>query len=231
MKKKILILGGSSDIGLEVAKNFLNSKIYDLTLHHHSNSRIFKKLKLKCNFIKSDLSNSNHSKILKKFDNNYDVIINLVGYISNQSFEKFNIREFYKTISVNTLVPILIIRKSLNKMKKKNYGRIINTSSIGVKFGGGKTTYLYSLSKHMNEFIPAYLKKMSDRNILYNCLRIGVVNTKLHKKIKKKDLIKRVNLIPTKKMATAKEISDFIFYLINKNNFINNEVINISGGE
>ena len=83
----------------------------------------------------------------------------------------------------------------------------------------------------MNEFIPAYLKKMSDRNILYNCLRIGVVNTKLHKKIKKKDLIKRVNLIPTKKMATAKEISDFIFYLINKNNFINNEVINISGGE
>jgi short-subunit dehydrogenase len=231
VKKKILILGGSSDIGLEVAKNFLNSKTYDLTLHHHSNSRIFKNLKLRCNFIKSDLSNSNHSKILKKFDNDYDIIINLVGYISNQSFEKFNIREFYKTISANTLVPILIIRKSLNKMKKKNYGRIINTSSIGVKFGGGKTTYLYSLSKHMNEFIPAYLKKMSDRNILYNCLRIGVVNTKLHKKIKKKDLIKRVNLIPTKKMATAKEISDFIFYLINKNNFINNEVINISGGE
>ena len=80
-----------TDIGLEVAKNFLNSKTYDLTLHHHSNSRIFKNLKLRCNFIKSDLSNSNHSKILKKFDNNYDVIINLVGYISNQSFEKFNI--------------------------------------------------------------------------------------------------------------------------------------------
>ena len=58
-----------------------------------------------------------------------------------------------------------------------------------------------------------------------------MVDTKLHKKIKNKDVTKRVNLIPVKRMAKTKEISDFIVYLINENNFINNEVINIAGGE
>ena len=52
-------------------------------------------------------------------------------------------------------------------MEKKKFGRVINTSSIGVKFGGGEKTYLYSLSKHINEFIPSYIRKLSNKNILY----------------------------------------------------------------
>ena len=44
-------------------------------------------------------------------------------------------------------------------MKKLKYGRILNCSSIGVKFGGGDKTYNYSLSKHLLEFIPRYIKE------------------------------------------------------------------------
>ena len=43
-------------------------------------------------------------------------------------------------------------------MKKKKYGRILNISSIGVKYGGGETSYEYSLSKHLLEFNPKYLR-------------------------------------------------------------------------
>lgn len=231
MKKKILILGGSSDIGQELVRKLLIKNIYDVNLHYHSNKKIIKNLKYKCNLIKADLSNLNSKNVSKKFGNNYDIIINLVGYLNNQPFKNFKVKEFYKTININSLIPLLVIRNSLNHMKKKKFGRIINTSSIGVKFGGGENTYSYSLSKHINEFIPSYIRKLSNKNILYNCLRIGVVDTKLHKKIKNKDVTKRVNLIPVKRMAKTKEISDFIVYLINENNFINNEVINIAGGE
>ena len=45
----------------------------------------------------------------------------------------------------------MIIRNSLKNMSKNKYGRIINTSSIGVKFGGGTNTFAYSISKHLNE--------------------------------------------------------------------------------
>ena len=49
MKKKVLILGGSSDIGSVLAKNFLDKEEnYELHLHYNSNLKI---LKLK-NFIR-----------------------------------------------------------------------------------------------------------------------------------------------------------------------------------
>ena len=44
-------------------------------------------------------------------------------------------------------------------MWEKKYGRIINTLSIGVKFGGGVNTFSYSISKYLNEFIPSEIKK------------------------------------------------------------------------
>ena len=232
MKKKVLIIGGSSDIGFELAKKFLNNSKYELVLHYHSNSKIIKKIKHKCSFIKADLANSNYEKILKKFNNNYDIIINLVGYISAKSFEQFTVKSLEKSLRVNSIIPLLVIRKSIKKMINKRWGRIVNTSSIGVKFGGGNQTFEYSLSKHLNEFIPSYLKKIADKNIFYNVIKIGLTNTKIHKKISSKNLVKRTKLLPIKKMATAKDIANYIYYISSdENQFITNEIINITGGE
>ena len=74
---------------------------------------------------------------------------------------------------------------------------------------------------------------MRNRNIIKKNKSYNENQLKLNfkKKIKNKDLKKRINLIPVKRMAKTKEITDLIFYLINSNNFINNELINIAGGE
>ena len=232
MKKNVLILGGSSDIGIELIRKFLDEGIYNVNLHYNTNSKIIKNLKYKCNLIKADLSSLNEKNILKKFKNDYGIIINLVGYISGKSFEEFTIKSLEKTLKTNSFIPMLIIRKSLKKMIKKKWGRIVNSSSIGVKFGGGSKTFEYSLSKHLNEFIPSYFKKIADKNIFYNTVKIGLTNTKIHKKIPNKNLIKRTKLLPIKKMANPKDIANYIFYMAsNENQFITNEVINITGGE
>ena len=110
MKKNVLILGGSSDIGIELTKKFLNEKIYTISLHYNTNSKILKNLKYKCKLIRADLSNSNEKNIIKNFKNNYDIIINLVGYISRNSFEIFTIKSLEKTLRINSLIPMLIIR-------------------------------------------------------------------------------------------------------------------------
>lgn len=228
--KKVLILGGNSDIGVKIINTLINEKKISLTVHF--NKKFPKKeYKGSLNFIKKDLSKINEKNVKKIFDNNYDIIINLVGYVSNQSFQNFSLKEIQKTILINSFAPLLIIKNSIKNMKKKNYGRIINTSSVGVKFGGGLNTFAYSLSKHINEFIPSEIRKLSSKNILYNTLRIGVTNTRFHKKIKNKLIKKRVKLIPIKKMASSNDIANYIIFLIHNNNFITNEIINITGGE
>ncbi len=228
--KKVLILGGSSDIGIKVIEKLIEDKNLLLSIHYN---RFPPKLKFKkkINFIKKNLFDVNEKNINKIFENDYDIIINLVGYVSDQSFFNFSLKELNKTISINSIVPYLIIRNSLKNMIKKKFGRIVNTSSVGIKFGGGKKTFAYSISKYLNEFIPSDIRELSSKNIFYNTLRIGVTNTKFHKKIKNKSLKNRVKLIPANKLGSVDDVSNYIMYLIRNNNFITNEIVSITGGE
>ena len=228
--KKVLILGGNSDIGVKIINTLINEKKISLTVHFNKKFPK-KKYKRSLSFIKKDLSKINEKNEKNNFDNDNDIIIKLYVYVSNQTIQNFSLKEIQKTILINSFAPLLIIKNSIKNMKKKNYGRIINTSSVGVKFGGGLSTFAYSLSKHINEFIPSEIRKLSSKNILYNTLRIGVTNTRFHKKIKNKSIKKRIKLIPIKKMASSNDIANYIIFLIHNNNFITNEIINITGGE
>lgn len=232
MKKKVLVIGGSSDIGIELVKIFLIKKNFNIHIHYNSNYINVKKFNKNCKLIKADFSKSNYQDVLKKFDNNYDIIVNLAGFISGKTFNEFNLKTIEKTLRANSYLPLMIIRNSLKKMIKNKWGRIVNSSSVGVNFGGGKKTFEYSLSKHVNEFIPSHIRSHADKNIFYNTIKIGLTDTKIHKKITSKNILKRKKLVPVKKMATPNNIANFIFYYASdQNQFVTNETISITGGE
>tara|TARA_A100001011_G_scaffold398515_2_gene503220 strand:- start:2198 stop:2914 length:717 start_codon:yes stop_codon:yes gene_type:complete len=236
-KKSILILGASSDIGNELIKIFLKNdwKVY---AHYNKNSKIFKKKhilsKNNLKIIKADFSITKQfnkfSKLVKKFK--IDSCVNLVGYLDNVSFQKTNLKSLTKSVQINAIIPLILQRDLIKKMEKKKFGRILNISSIGVKYGGSEFTFNYSYAKHSLEYIPSYIRKLAKKNILTNVLRVGVVDTKLHRKVRSKNIHKRVKLIPIKRMATIKEVSDTIYTLASeKNTYISGEVITIAGGE
>jgi len=119
-------------------------------------------------------------------------------------------------------------------MLAQKWGRILNCSSIGVKFGGGKNSYNYSLSKHCLEFIPSSYKGWAKKNVFINNLRIGVTNTKIHRKMKrtKSKIRDRLKLIPVNRMAEPKEISGYIINLAtSSNSYMTDQTITVSGGE
>ena len=230
-KKKVLILGGSSDIGCELAKYFYK-KGWLVTIHYSGkNSIFFKKLKnFEITFIKCDFLKVKNLNIFSKIK--YDSIVNLTGYINNKKFSNSNLNDLIDTFKVNTFIPILIQRNLLSNMIKNKWGRILNCSSIGVKYGGGESTYCYSFSKHALEFIPSNYKKLSKNNILINNLRVGVTDTKIHKKINGKSIYKRIKLIPIGRMAEIQEIVNFIYILSSeKNTYITGETLTVAGGE
>jgi 3-oxoacyl-[acyl-carrier protein] reductase len=215
---------------MELLNIFLKDDSYKVDLHYNSYSKI--KNNLKYNLIKADFSKPNYKSTLKKFTNNYDIIINLIGYIDNKSFNNFQPKDIEKSIMTNSIIPLLIIRSSLSNMVKKKWGRIVNSSSIGVKFGGGDTTFGYSIAKHLNEFIPKEIRKLASKNIFYNIMKIGLTDTKIHKRILSKNLKKRISLVPAKKMAKPEDVAKYIYYISSKQNkFITGEIIGVTGGE
>ncbi len=235
-KKKILILAASSDIGIEVVKKFLKNN-WEVLAHYNINKKKLTSIKNKnLRLFKLDLSNP---KVVNKFlDKNIKVLekidsfVSLTGFLKLKSYEKFSTNDFYLHLNVNYLANQFFIRRLLKNMKQRRWGRILTCSSVGTKFGGSKNTFLYSLSKHMNEFFPSIFKDISKFNILTNCIQIGVTDTKIHQKDKKKNLRKRAELIPIKRTAKPDEIAEYIYYINSeKNTYINLQKVNISGGE
>ena len=236
-KKNVLILGGSSDIGLEVTKFFLKLQ-WNVTAHYSKNKKTLETLKKysqNLNMIKFDFVNYNNFSIekliAKKFNGKYHSIINLVGYTDLKGFENTNLKSILKSLIANAILPVLIEKMAVKKMLLQKWGRILNCSSIGVKFGGGSNSYNYSLSKHCLEFIPNSYKNWAKRNVFINNIRIGVTNTKIHKRLKK-NIRKRIKLIPINRMAEPKEIAAYIVNLTTENNsYITGQTLTVSGGE
>ena len=131
------------------------------------------------------------------------------------------------------IIPVLIEKNCVKKMISQKWGRILNCSSIGIKFGGGKNSFNYSLSKHCLEFIPNSYKFWAENNVFINNLRIGVTDTKIHKRMKKNlQLKERLKLIPAKRMATPSEMAIYIVNLsTEKNSYMTGQTLTVSGGE
>ena len=233
--KKILILGASSDVGSELVKYYINNNFYVIA-HCNKNSKKLKKIKSK-NFkiIQFDLKKiNNFEKFVKKdkIFNDIDIFVSLTGYLKIKKIKDVNVKDFTDHFNVNYLSNFVITQKIINFMIKKNWGRIVYASSIGTKFGGSNNSFVYSLSKFMNEFFPKPLRNLTKNNILINTLQIGLTDTKLNKVDKNKNMKKRISLIPLNRMAKIKEVIKYIYFLTSEeNSLISNEVINISGGE
>jgi len=237
-QKEVLILGGSSDIGTESIRLFLKNG-WKVTAHYNSHKIKYKEFNnCKKNFsqFKFDLKKiSEFEKFLKKNRkkfNKFDAFVNLAGYLKPTTFEKFSITDLYDHLNVNSISGFLVIRTIIPGMKKRKWGRIVNTSSIGTKFGGGLNNFSYSLSKFNNEFFPKYFKDFYSKNVIINSLQIGLTKSKMNKKLKNKNYKERVKLIPLKRMANPKEVADYILLLSSdKNTLLTGSVVNISGGE
>ena len=236
-KRTVFILGASSDIGISVMKIYLKNNYKVLAHYNKGNKDFFNFVKrnenikvIKFNFLTSNkkIENFLNKEIFKK----YDIFINAVGYIKEKNYEKCNLKDIENIFKINVYPAILLTKIMGKEMNKRKWGRIIHLGSIGVKFGGGKKNFLYSLSKHLLEFFPNYTKEWSKNNVLINTIRVGATNTKLHSLLPSKNLKKREKLIPIGRMAEPREIAEFIYFLgSDENSYITNKVPAISGGE
>lgn len=98
LRKKILILGGSSDISKELI-NKIDKNKYNIYLHYNKNKPnvTLKNVKfIKMNFTNIDEKNIKDS--IKKFKN-FDVIINLVGYVDKKSYFTSNYKNLLKSLN------------------------------------------------------------------------------------------------------------------------------------
>ena len=139
--------------------------------------------------------------------------------------------EFDKVIEVN-LKGTYIVTKAVTKyMMKKRNGSIINLSSVvGVAGNAGQTNYSASKAGIIG-FTKSVAKELASRNIRANAVAPGFIETDMTAVLP--DAVKENihNQIPLKRMGTAKEVANLIYFLgSEESSYITGQVINIDGG-
>ena len=144
--------------------------------------------------------NSNHEKI--------DVVINNAAILNFKFFLSYNSSEITRKLKVNLIAPIVSVNFYLKYMIERDYGRIINISSVSA-FRGGETTSVYAVSKSgLNRFHHVLYKEMKMINTSVNV----TLNTICPGRIALPEFLKENPEINSKKLIQP----DKIFFIIKK---------------
>ena len=227
MKKNILIIGASSDIGCELVK-ILDKNQFNLTATYNKN----KKFKKKKNFYELDLSNDesvsrfldNQKKKKIKFDN----IISLNGKIYSKNLEQLSYQEIYQNFNDNTIGTIKFFKKI--KSYLKNNSLTIYLSSISALAGSYDPIYSATKASGIGFFRSLSKWWTPQHKFLIICPG-PVKGTKSFNKFSKKRKNHHLKTNPIKDIIDKKDLAKVLNDLLKPHwSYANGSIIHINGG-
>ncbi len=160
-----------------------------------------------------------------------DILINNAGVNFPSWIDELTDDNIDKHMQINLISPIKLIRAFVPYMKKNQWGKIINISSIFGVVARGKQT-MYSATKHaINGVTKALALELGPSNILVNSVCPGFTNTDLVKRNPPEKNALIAKDIPMGRFAQPEEIAELVSFLISdKNTYINGQCLVIDGG-
>ena len=227
MKKKILLVGGSSKVGRALIKN-LDKKIYFIHSTYNNNKLLEKKYS-KIKQFKLDLNKEKENDIsIRNSDMNYDVIILLSGVLLGKSLSEYKTNEIKTNFDTNFTSQAMLLKEILKFQKKKCL--VVFFSSIAGRKGSYDPIYaaakgaLISFSKSLSLWISPKV----------NCITLcpGIIkDTKMYKSFTLKRLSNLKKQTPNKEFLNPKDLSKIVCDIIQPHwRHANGSIIDINGG-
>jgi NAD(P)-dependent dehydrogenase (short-subunit alcohol dehydrogenase family) len=165
------------------------------------------------------------------------VLVNNAGSVIDYAdFRELSLETWEKAFTLNTQVPFELGRHAWPHMASQGGGRIINISSISVKYAGSANSMHYAASKAAMESISnSFAKEGAIDNILSNTIRCGVIDTAMRKNVPnytEKKFTERLKLIPLGKTGSPADVAALVLFLASDSaSFITGDTITMAGGE
>ncbi len=240
-KKVVLITGGARGIGRKVAEVYAKNG-YDVVINYVSDKTDVEGIKkeiekrgVKCTLVKADVSKAEEvEKMVEQAIQEFgkiDVLVNNAGITRDCLLMRMSEEDFDKVIEINLKGTYLVTKQVIKYMMKKRQGSIINLASVvGVVGNAGQCNYSASKAGIIG-FTKSVAKELAARNIRANAVAPGFIETDMTN-VLKDEIKENINeQIPLKRMGTAKEVAELIYFLgSEKSSYITGQVINVDGG-
>ena len=237
INKNLLITGGSTRIGREIALHF-SKKGWNIAIHYFKSSSEAKKLKsiieknsVKVVLIKADLRNTKQvEKIIpaaiKKLGK-IDCLINNAALFEKDDILNFTNKSWNDHLNINLLAPAILIKHFAKQASKKTSSNIINIIDQRV-FKLTPIFMSYTLSKSALYTLTKTMAMRLSPNIKVNGIAPGP--TIKSKRQSTKHFDKQAKFTLLKKPVAIQDICGTVEFLID-NNSITGQVVAVDGGQ
>ena len=226
-KKKVLIIGGSSSLGISLTDSFLR-KNYQIFSTYNRNIELDKNITNIHLDLQSNESRNSFFEFVKQHEK-FEIVIFLPALLFGKKLDDYTLDEINNCMDINFNLQAFVLSKILDNLN--NNCCVLFVSSISGEKGSFDPFYAASKGAQI-----AFVKSLS--NWVSPKIRINVITPSLIKDSKmyfqmdknRQNFHKSNN--PMKKLLTKKELSEIICDISSDNwSHMNGQVISINGGQ
>ena len=218
-----VVTGGSRGIGRACAIALANEGA-DVVINYTSNEDAAKSAAAECEkagvktlIVKADVSNAAEAQaLIKAAEDTFgkvDLLINNAGINRDKTIQRMSVEEWDTVVQTDLSSIFYLTNAALGGMRERNYGRIVNMSSIIGQMGNmGQANYA-AAKAGMIAFTKTAAKELARFNITVNAVCPGFIETDMVSALSddiKEALIKQ---IPLGRFGTAEEVADTVAFI------------------
>lgn len=239
--RKVLVTGGSGDIGFDIARA-LAEEGADVAIQYNKNSEGAEKLVKEIKqmgrnsiAVKAQIDKMKEVAEMKEYlHQNFgkiDTLINSAGINRDSLFTRMTDDQWDEVIQVNLSGLYHCTKTFVEEIVESGHGRIINISSIVGQTGNvGQVNYAASKSGIIG-FTKALARELAPRGTTVNVVAPGFIDTMMVRGIPDKVKQKILSQIPMGRFGSTKEVAMGVVYLASAEaDYITGTVLNMNGG-
>jgi hypothetical protein len=196
-KKCVLITGGTSGVGLELARLFAKDSYNLIIVARDMNELSTTKQQLQSEFgcevttVAKDLFNPDNAFALYDEINakgmQVDVLVNDAGQGQYGEFKDTDIRRELDIINLNICSLVVLTKLYLKEMVSRGDGKILNLSSIASKTPGPWQSVYHATKAFVQSFTEAVRSEVKDKGVTLTVLLPGATDTDFFNKAEMQD--------------------------------------------
>ena len=224
MKKNILIIGGSSGIGLEIVRQLHDE--HNVYVANRTNESLSN---FKHEFIKVDITEETIDPSF--LPESLDGLVYCPGTINLRPFRGLKPETFISDFNINVMGAIKNIQAVLKNLNQSKHSSIVLFSTVAVQTGMPFHSSI-AASKGAIEGLARSLAAEFAPKISVNAIAPSIVDTPLSDKFLNNEakMERAIERHPLKKIGSPSELAKTAVFLLTNSSWITGQVIRVDGG-
>ena len=236
MAKVALVTGGTRGIGeaISIALHQAGYKVAATYARDHDSANAFKE-QTGIPVFSFDVSHPdecvNGVAAVEKQLGPVDILVNNAGITRDAMLHKLKDDDWENVLRTNLSSCFYMSKAVVNGMRERNFGRIINISSINAQAGQlGQTNYSAAKAGILG-FTKALARETARKGITVNAVAPGYIKTDMTDAVPEAVMAKIVEQIPVGRLGEPEEIARAVLFLAGDDaGFITGETLSVNGG-